>query len=62
MLLFTLIQTARGLPQSLLFLRCLLHHVPEHTRRSVYHNMKPPNASGTFTQTVNIPAWNQFIY
>lgn len=53
MLQFTLIKTAGGLPQSLLFLRCLLHLVPKPTWRSVYHNMKPPKASGTFTQCTN---------
>lgn len=53
MLQFTLIQTARGLPQSLLFLCCPLHHVPELTWSNLYDNMKLPKASGTFTLCTN---------
>lgn len=63
LLQFTLIKAARGLRQPLLFLCCLLHHISRaHLKDSQHEN--PPNHQtlSRCVQTVNTPAWYQFIY
>lgn len=61
MVQFTLIEAARGLPQSLLFFPCAARaHLEERVPR--HETPKCHQPLSHCAQTVNIPAWYQFIY